>query len=184
MDKKLMELKELIAKLHNKMLDLSAGLWELNTKVDDMLIENIGHISYMKDYDKFVDKINDAKLGENDKAVEMCNEMYHERAVEMCNEMYQQEKEQPIIIKGRGRPRKEAMPEAQEVPLSPELQRIVKATTPEPQNPAKASEMPQKEHKASIVERLLGKDADQKAKMRAERMAQLEKELADLNQKK
>jgi hypothetical protein len=57
----------------------------------------------------------------------------------------------------------------------------VKIPQPEPQTPPKAPETPQKQ---SVMERLLGKDASDKQKQRAERMAQLEKELAELGQKK
>jgi hypothetical protein len=57
----------------------------------------------------------------------------------------------------------------------------VKILPPVPPTPAKAPETPQKQ---SVMERLLGKDASDKQKQRAERMAQLEKELAELGNKK
>lgn len=166
---KLVEIKTTIATLHTIILDLSAGLWELNTKIDDMLIEKADHIAYMQDYDKFVDKVNDANMGEIVKAND-------ERAVEMCNEMYQQEKEHPIILKSKGRPRKEVTPEPQESPVEPDVPETLPPLPPLPKAPETA-------HKPSIVERLLGKDADQKAKQRAEKMAQLEKELAEFSKK-
>jgi outer membrane biosynthesis protein TonB len=55
---------------------------------------------------------------------------------------------------------------------------------PEPQPTPEPIPVRQEPPKPTMVERLLGKDVDQRQKDRAARMAQLEKELADLNAKK
>jgi regulator of replication initiation timing len=55
---------------------------------------------------------------------------------------------------------------------------------PEPQPMPEPIPVRQEPPKPNMVERLLGKDIDQRQKDRAARMAQLEKELADLNAKK
>jgi len=83
-------------------------------------------------------------------------------------------------IKARGRPKREAPPTAQDLSVVAEMPRRVHLP-PELENLPKPPELTQKQ---GIVERLLGKDASEKARLRAERMAQLEKELDELGKKK
>lgn len=147
MEKELMELKEGIRNLYDIILDLSAGLWEMNTKVDGMLMNEMG--------------------------------ISPSESVEMSHTELPQSDTEPPVVKARGRPRKEAEPLEQ--PVEPEMPKEVKILPPVPPTPAKAPETPQKQ---SVMERLLGKDASDKQKQRAERMAQLEKELAELGNKK
>jgi len=149
MEKELVELKEGIRNLYDIILDLSAGLWEMNTKVDAMLMKEMG--------------------------------ISPSESVEMLHTELSQSDTEPPVVKARGRPRKEMPTEPQEQPVEPEMPKEVKILPPVPPTPAKAPETPQKQ---SVMERLLGKDASDKQKQRAERMAQLEKELAELGNKK
>jgi hypothetical protein len=147
MEKELMEIKEGIRNLYDIILDLSAGLWEMNTKVDAMLMSELG--------------------------------ISPSESIEMSHTELPQSDTEPPVAKVRGRPRKEVEPQGS--PTTIDVTTEVKIPQPEPQTPPKAPETPQKQ---SVMERLLGKDASDKQKQRAERMAQLEKELAELGQKK
>jgi hypothetical protein len=160
-EKMLMEIKTEIAELHNSILTLSAGLWNVSILIDEMLMDDIHHTAYTQDYDRMVDKLNTEAMGNPDTTIEM------------------EHTEMPPIetpmIKARPKPRKETTPEPPQSPVEPD---VPETLPPLPPTLPKAPEP-----KPSIVERLLGKDADQKAKLRAERTAKLEKELAELQKK-
>jgi len=82
------------------------------------------------------------------------------------------QKREPIFIESPPEP-----PERLAEPDVPETLPPLSKVQIMPQN------APEPAKKPSVVERLLGKDADQKARLRAERTAKLEKELAELNRK-
>jgi len=174
----LMDIKTEIAELHNSILNLSAGLWNVSIAIDELLMADNNHNEYVKEYDKFVDSVNN-QLADDGGAltpaeVKRANQMYKEQ-LDYEKEVGQYGNDEPPTIRARGRPRKEAPPEPLQAPAEPE---IPETLPPLPPLPPKAPEP-----KPNIVERLLGKEADQKAKMRAERMAKLEKELAELSKK-
>jgi hypothetical protein len=182
---KLVEIKELVAEAHNSILSLSQMLWEVSLMADDLLMgsEVAEHNASAVEYDKIdkqiTNEMNEANddTEEDDAPVEMshsdeqrANQMYKEQM-----EYEQRHRPEPEVAKARGRPRKEAPAEPQQSPQMPVSAPPLPPLPPSPKAPEQT--------KPNIVERLLGKDADQKAKLRAERMALLEKELAELQKK-
>jgi hypothetical protein len=81
--------------------------------------------------------------------------------------------EQTPEPKGRGRPRKESPPEPLQAPVSPDVPDTLPPLPPLPPTPKKPS----------VMERLLGKEEEEKARLRKERMAKLRQELDELNKK-
>jgi len=86
------------------------------------------------------------------------------------------EEEQPIV-RVRPKRKREFIQEAPPEPAPP-MPTLTKPVVLPDQEVTSSTEK-----RASIMEKLLGKEADQKAKQRADRMAQLEKELAELQAK-
>ena len=86
------------------------------------------------------------------------------------------EEEQPIV-RARPKRKREFIQEAPPEPAPP-MPTLTKPVVLPDQEVTSSTEK-----RASIMEKLLGKEADQKAKQRADRMAQLEKELAELQAK-
>lgn len=175
----LMDLKATIADLHRIILDLSQGLWAMNQRIDEIMVRDAKHEP------------------DEDEAIELSDED-EQRAIEIYKEQIVAEKEMERrqtfdrhaeeaqrtanlpTAKPKSRPKREILPEPPESPTTPPM-------PPEPTR-ARIAEVakiaPEMPSKPSIVERLLGKDADEKAKLRKERVAQLEKELAELSQKR
>jgi hypothetical protein len=142
---RIMNLKATIAELHNSILTLSQGLWDISIELDDMLLEQT------------------TQVPEPEQLINM-------EHTEMP----------PIDIpaaKNRGRPRKEATPEPAETPTEPDVPDTLPPLPPAPRPPETAQKSPEK----SLMERLLGKDAGEKARLRAEREKELERKLAELS---
>ena len=76
------------------------------------------------------------------------------------------------------------MPEPPETAVTARSFKRMPEPALQPEIVPESTQMRPEPPKPSAVERLLGKDVDQRQKDRAARMAQLEKELADLNAKK
>lgn len=179
----LMDLKATIADLHRIILDMSEGLWAMNQRIDEIFVRDAKHEPEPDADDEAIELSGE----DEQRAIDMYKEQLDAERKEKGRQAYARfaEESQRIanqpITKPTGRVRREIPPEPPESPVAP----------PEPpENPARAriAEVakiaPETPSKPSIVERLLGKNADEKAKLRKERVAQLEKELAELSQKR
>lgn len=161
MQEELLKIKKAVIELHSQTQDLSTGLWELALQVDDFLRKDL--------------YLSRQKPSSDEEAVELAHSE---------PETHTPQAEQPVRVKGR--PKREPIPEPPAPPEPPEPPRRhdfikeVRKPAIEPEVMPQATEPPKKR---GIVEQLLGKDASDKAKLRAERLAQLEKELADLKKK-
>jgi len=152
MQKELMDMKNHIVELHNQILDLSKGLWGLNTKIDQILMED---------------------MGISQPSVEMTHSDENSQYPgQYGNEPERVIPQQPVVIRARSR----ATPEPPQTPT------IVETPETLPPLPPKAPVQPEPK-KSNLVERLLGKEADQQEKARKERMKQLEQELKELSKK-
>lgn len=161
MEKELMKIKQDIAELHGLMLDLSAGLWQINTEIDEILMADL----------------------------EIKNDIYSSEKPEL--EIVDGEPRIPdnFTIKELYRPDfprpKQAEPERHlEAPTMPEPKKGVGTPEPAPEVTPQVTATPPKEPKLGIIDRFLGKDASDKKKMRENSMKKLELELAELRNRK
>jgi hypothetical protein len=161
----LLGMKSILMEMQNSLISLTQMIMEMQGYIDDILIERAQPVIPDEEIDEAI------RVSHTDPDIDA------------------------PIVKTRGRPRKEtptapqrAPPEPQRAPPEPQRAPPEPPAPPVPPMPPKAPETPQiapeSATKPSIYERLLGKDADEKAKRRAERLAQLEKELAELSGKK
>lgn len=188
----ILDLKATIADMHSLILTLTEGLWAMNVKLDEMMMAEAKHNAYAQDYDKFVDRVTGAMqnnepvvMTHDDEVGQYGNEPEpiltpeeEQRAKEMYREQVAYEKQLSEIptLRARGRPRRETTPEPQKAPTRPE---VPETLPPLPEPPKKAPEPA----KPSIMERILGKDASDKKRLRDEKVAQLQKEMDILKSK-
>jgi len=172
MQQELLNMKKKIMELHDTILGLSAGLWEMNTQIDDILLDDMG-------IKPAHDMSTDDPYGEDDGGA--CEVTHSEPQPPARGEHhgdYTPQEEQKVRV--RGRPKREPLPEPPELPRRAEPQKEARKQAIEPEVMPRTTETPKKQ---GIVDRLLGKDAGDKARLRAEKVAQLEQELAEMRKK-
>jgi hypothetical protein len=142
--------------LHTQILGLSQGLWQLSSRIDEILLKDT---EILKSGVDRIDEEVEAEL----RNYRQPEPMPPYEPVEVSHTT-----PETMVVRGKSRFHKESHPEPPQTPVKADVSQPIAEPVPK---------------KQGIMERLLGKDADEKAKLRNERRIKLEQELAELSKK-